>query len=181
MAGLPYSYPSRNECRYCHGTADPDVIGLRVDQLARHTDYGTGPVGQLEALASIGVLPEVDVANPIAQPQDETASLRARARAYLHTNCGHCHRPSGWAPAEIGMDLDARTALPETGLCESVRFFVPWFDAEERLVPGDPAASLVWLRTSDRGDGQMPPVGTFAEDPGAVVLRDWIASMKDCN
>ena len=27
------------------------------------------------------------------------------ARAYLHGNCGHCHRPGGWTPPDLDMDL----------------------------------------------------------------------------
>ncbi len=179
---LPYSYPSRVECTYCHGSGDANVLGLRIDQLDRVTDYGTGAIEQLDALASIGVLQ--DATSPLgkmAQPEDADDTLERRGRAYLHTNCGHCHRPGGWAPSEIKMDLRWQVDLPDTGLCERVRYFVPWwFDIDQRLTPGDPEASLVWLRASHRGDGQMPPLATFAVDPGVEVLREWIASMQDC-
>ena len=30
-----------------------------------------------------------------ALPEDESAAIDARARAYLHANCSHCHRPGG--------------------------------------------------------------------------------------
>src|SRR5204862_352545 len=45
---------------------------------------------------------------------DESASLEARARAYLDVNCAICHHPGGPAPGS--MDMRIETPLAKTGL-----------------------------------------------------------------
>ncbi len=179
---LPYDYPSREECGYCHGSSSPRTLGPRLEQLAREVDYGGVVADQLEVFASIdlfdGPLPELE---PMASPSDPDADIEARARAYLHSNCGHCHRPGGWAPPDLDMDLRWDTPTPDTNLCGApTQYYNPWFPFDHRVVPGDPQSSAVWRRLSSRGLGQMPPLATHAVDPEAVVVRDWIASLQRC-
>lgn len=178
---LPYTFPSREGCTFCHGAAPSAPLGTRLDQLARAMDYGTGPVDQLEALESIGVFDEpLPAAAAMADPADPDASLHDRSRAYLHANCGHCHRPGGWTPPDLTMDLRWATPLSDTALCDPVQYGFPIFDADYRVVPGDPEASLVWQRLSHRGDGQMPPTGTAWVDPTAEVIAEWITQLDGC-
>lgn len=178
---LPYTYPSRNACTFCHGGGESQALGPRIDQLSRSTDYGSGPIDQIEALTSIGMFAGAVPAVPaMAAPLDEEQSLEDRSRAYLHSNCGHCHRPGGFTPPDLTMDLQWTTPLSETALCDDVQYGWPTFDADVRIVPGDPEASLVWLRLSHRGDGQMPPTGTFVVDPTADVIREWVQQLTGC-
>jgi hypothetical protein len=120
-----------------------------------------------------------DVA-PIVAPTDDAAPLESRARAWLHANCGHCHRPGGWAPPDLAMDLRWETPTEDTNLCAPTQYYNPWFPLDDRVAPGDPDASAVWRRLSARGLGQMPPLATYAVDPDADVVREWIASLSDC-
>jgi uncharacterized repeat protein (TIGR03806 family) len=185
-AGAPtivrHTFPSRDECGYCHGTGDVRALGPRLDQLARSVHYdGVGEASQLDALDAIGMfdgpVPEVE---PMTDYADEDAPDEARARAWLHANCGHCHRPGGWTPPDLDMDLRWSTSLPETRLCGVPPQYSSTFDAEHRVAPGDPADSLVWLRLSSRGPWQMPPVATSIPDPQGAVVRAWIEGLDGC-
>ena len=179
---LAYDFPSRSECRYCHSAATPGPLGPRLDQLAREVDYGHTVADQLQAFESIGLfgsaLPEI---TPMASPDDETAAAEARARAYLHSNCGHCHRPGGWVPPDLDMDLRFETATEQAALCDTpTQYDIPWFPYDVRVAPGDPENSAIWQRLSTRGLGQMPPIATQTIDPRATVVREWIAGLTTC-
>ena len=178
---LQYEFPSRAECGYCHGPSSAEPLGPRLDQLARDVDYGHTVADQLEALEAIDLfdapLPDV---TPMVAPTDDEAPLESRARAWLHANCGHCHRPGGWAPPDLAMDLRWETPTEATNLCAPTQYYNPWFPLDDRVLPGDPDASAVWRRLSARGLGQMPPLATYAVDPDADVVREWIASLSEC-
>lgn len=178
-----YTFPSRDECGYCHGSGSGQVLGPRLSQFDRITDYGTGPISQLEALEAIGMFttPPQQPEAPLVSPSDEAQPLEDRARAYLHANCSHCHRPGGWAPPGIGMDLRWQTSLEDSAICDvDIRYYAPWFDATKRIAPGNPDDSLIWQRLSTRGPGQMPPMATFLVDPEGDAVRQWIESLVDC-
>jgi uncharacterized repeat protein (TIGR03806 family) len=179
---LEYDHPSREECGYCHGPSSAEPLGPRLDQLAREVDYGHTVADQLDALQAIDLFdgPLPDVA-PMAAPTDPDAAPEARARAYLHGNCGHCHRPGGWAPPDLGMDLRWDTPTRNAGICdEPTKYYNPWFPFDERVLPGDPDASAVWRRLSARGLGQMPPLATYVVDPDAEAVREWIVGLVAC-
>jgi len=177
---IRHTFPSRDECGYCHGSGDAHALGPRLDQLARTVDYGATVGSQLDALAEIdffdGPLPAVA---PVTNFRDPDASAEDRARAYLHANCGHCHRPGGWTPP-LTMDLRWSTPTIDTALCGVEPEYASTFFAEHRIAPGDLANSLVWLRVSSRGLWQMPPFATSVPDPDAEVVRWWIEQLEAC-
>jgi uncharacterized repeat protein (TIGR03806 family) len=178
---VSHTFPSRDECGYCHGSGDTRALGPRLDQLARTVDYDGIEAAQLDALAEIGMFEgPVPETSPIADYTDEAASDEARARAYLHANCGHCHRPGGWTPPDLDMDLRWTTPTEDARLCGIRPQYSSTFPAEYRVAPGDPSDSLIWLRISSRGPWQMPPVATSIPDPHAAVVRAWIEGLSDC-
>lgn len=177
-----YTWPSRGNCKVCHGLGASDVLGVRLDQLAGTYAYDVGVADQLDALASIGMfsapLPAVTA---MARPDDVDAPLEQRARAYLHTNCGHCHRPGGWTPADLTMDLRYTTPLVDAHICGvATQYYNAWVTSEIRVAPGDPEGSVIWQRIGMRGLGQMPPLATARVDPGNAVVGEWIASLTEC-
>lgn len=178
---VSHAFPSRDECGYCHGSGDTRALGPRLDQLARTVDYDGVPAPQLQALADIGMFegPLPDAA-PITDYTDEAAPDEARARAYLHANCGHCHRPGGWTPPDLDMDLRWTTPLADTRLCGVRPQYSSSFSADYRVAPRQPSDSLVWLRLSSRGPWQMPPVATSIPDPHGRVVKAWIEGLSDC-
>lgn len=179
---VSHDFPSRDECGYCHGTGDAHALGPRLDQLARTVDYDGGAASQLQALADIDMFdgPLPAEVSPIADYTDETASDEDRARAWLHANCGHCHRPGGWTPPDLDMDMRWTTPLVDTHLCGVRPQYSSTFSADYRVAPGEPADSLIWLRLSSRGPWQMPPVATSIPDPHGRVVRAWIEGLSEC-
>jgi hypothetical protein len=128
-----------------------------------------------------GLPPELDALSSIPGSADPDATLEARARGWLHTNCGHCHRPEGWTPPDLTMDLRWTTPLAEAQICGvETQYYNPWVEGTLRVAPGDPDASVIWERAHQRGPGQMPPLATSRVDPHATVVRDWIASLASC-
>ncbi|MCX4245135.1 PQQ-dependent sugar dehydrogenase [Paraliomyxa miuraensis] len=178
---VDHTFPSRDECGYCHGTGDVRALGPRLDQLDRWVDYDGVLASQLDALADIdlfeGPLPAPP---PIADYTDPEAPLEDRARAYLHANCGHCHRPGGWTPPALDMDMRWTTPTAQTRLCGVAPQYSSTFDADHRVAPGAPQDSLIWLRLSTRGPWQMPPVATSVPDPHAWVVHEWIDDLELC-
>jgi mono/diheme cytochrome c family protein len=111
---------------------------------------------------------------------DSKESLEDRARAYLHTNCSQCHRPDG--PTQATMDLRFDTPLADTGTCDAVPEFGDLgIDGSRLIAPGQPEASIVYLRASSRASHGMPPLGsTLVDHDGVELLASWIESMAAC-
>lgn len=112
----------------------------------------------------------------LAQTGDAHAPLEARARAYLHANCSHCHVRNGGGNSQMQLgidiaDMEVINAAPMHGT-----FGIP----DARLVaPGAPERSLLVYRPSLRGSGQMPPMSTLRPDgAGMALLAEWARSVK---
>ncbi|MCC6848891.1 MAG: PQQ-dependent sugar dehydrogenase [Deltaproteobacteria bacterium] len=179
-----HSFPSRGDCVRCHNSP-AGAIGLQTAQMNRVHDYGGVSDNQLRAFEFAGLfggcLPARPASLPrLADPSDATASLDARARSYLHANCGHCHRPQGGAPVQI--NLLAETALASTFICGALPQAGDLGVPGARIVsPGHPEQSVLWLRAALRGQQQMPPLATLIEDAeGSALLADWITSLGGC-
>ncbi|MBD88958.1 MAG: hypothetical protein CL940_01300 [Deltaproteobacteria bacterium] len=182
-----WRYPSRAECRACHTDASGEVLGWSTRQLSRWADMGgTGlPVHQIEALRRAGVL-DNSPANGESAPSfpaygDMDAGLEDRARAYLHSNCAHCHRPG--TSTTTPLDLRADTALGEAEACG-----VPPEKGELGLsnpmviAPGVPDQSVLLARmeTLDSND-RMPNLSSNVVDTkGVELIRAWIETMEGC-
>jgi mono/diheme cytochrome c family protein len=172
----------------CHNAAAGNTLGLETRQLATNIVYPkTGRQGhQLVTLNTIGAInPQIanaDTQTPYPDPFDPSAPLADRARAYLHTNCSLCHRPSG--PTDADMDLRFGTALNATAACNVPPKLGDLGIANAQLIaPGDPEHSVLLQRMSVRdGKTQMPPVGSLkVDDQGVALIREWIASLSTCN
>jgi glucose/arabinose dehydrogenase/mono/diheme cytochrome c family protein len=114
----------------------------------------------------------------LADPSDPAADLDRRARSYLHANCAQCHVLAGGGNARI--DLEFTTPREEMHLIGEKPLHDAFGVADARLVaPGDPDRSVLLLRLTRRGTGQMPPLATSEVDQeGVKLLREWIAAMK---
>lgn len=178
---LAHDFPSRWTCTVCHRVDDARVLAIRGDQLNRVTQYTDGPNEQLVAMSAIGMFDaelDVDVTPRMAQPFDTKAPLEQRARAYLHTNCAHCHQPGGWVPPNMEMDLRYTTTLAETAACDvPSRFGMPG----TLIAAGDPDGSRILERMRTTGNQRMPPVATgLVDGDGTAVVAEWIASLEGC-
>ena len=181
-------YPSGSDCLRCHTVAAGRSLGPETAQLNRDYTYpATGKTGnQVFTFSSIGLFDAVLGTTPtnlpaLTVPADTSKSLEARARAYLHANCSHCHRPGGPGRGEFDLRYDVTfnamnvcDKTPETGDLNVSGACV--------FYPGAPEKSILSLRMrSTDPSTQMPPLARNAvDDTGATLIDDWIRSVMGC-
>src|SRR5262249_49726454 len=104
--------------------------------------------------------------------------IEARARAYLHANCGHCHSEGGGGAVYLRLQypvavnqmkaVGGRPTRGDFGLPEACI-----------IKPGDPHASTLYFRMSKFGRDRMPHIGSDRPDEvGLALIDEWIAGMK---
>ena len=179
VAGGPaWHIPSRAECLACHTTAKRRALGPETRQMNRSAVYPGGRrANQLDTLSAVGVIDQMlsGAGAPAFASPAGTGDVAARARAYLHANCSHCH-PGPGAKPDFGFD----TAISAMRICrEPPTTAVP--GGTQLLVPGDPAHSILSLRMHDTGAQRMPRLGSRRVDPvGTSVVDQWITSGAGC-
>ncbi len=103
--------------------------------------------------------------------------MTERARAYLHTNCAHCHRINAGSAVLSQMQYDI--PLKEASLIgarPSQGSFGIY--AAQVVAPGDPCRSVVLYRMSKVGSGRMPHIGSQVVDPrGVALIHRWIKKL----
>ncbi|MEO1014592.1 MAG: SO2930 family diheme c-type cytochrome [Pseudomonadota bacterium] len=183
---FPYVVPNQNQCAGCHApnntTRAISPIGPKARHLNTASVYHDG-ANQIAYWRDAGLL-AISEAEFAAAPQnavwtDETASVDARARAYLDSNCSHCHNSVG--PADTsGLDLTPTAAGPSLGYCKAA--IAAGDGAGGRpydIVPGHPDDSILLFRmeTTDPA-AMMPELGrALAHDEGVALIREWIAGL----
>lgn len=182
-----YRVPNEVQCGNCHGGTGPsEPLGPRVSQLDREHDYGAGAENQLDHLVSLGWLASRPTMPAWVDPDDTTAPLEERARAYLHANCAHCHREGG-ASSQSGLWYDySVTEDIRLGICK-----VPAAAGRGTggrpvdLWPGDAERSIMVFRMESTEAGvKMPELPTvLAHTEGAQLIREWVNAMppRDCS
>jgi uncharacterized repeat protein (TIGR03806 family) len=176
-----YRVPSHTLCANCHGGDEPlHPLGPRTAQMDLD--------GQLERFAAMGMIPAspprgAEIVDPFTA--DPAVPLEARARSYLHAQCGHCHRPDGDAD-QSGLFLHIEERSPEgLGICK-LPVAAGRASGGRRVVidPGNPDGSILIYRVESTEAGvKMPELGSSLVDVrGAALLRRWIAEMppRDC-
>lgn len=157
--GTSYAVPSTAQCTMCHGTTLAPIAATTAMQINR-AQPSSGE-NQLARFVRLGMLDGVPADPPkLAAFSDTSLPSEARARAYLHANCAHCHNPHGLASGTklyLGVDQTITTDV----------------------VPGQPDASQILLRLESTTPGMMMPlVGRTVVHAEAVsVVRDWISTM----
>jgi uncharacterized repeat protein (TIGR03806 family) len=181
--GVIWNYPSRAQCLQCHTSAAGFSLGLELGQLNRDSFYPvTGrTANQLSTLSRIGVFETELPANPGTLPRFERDTVDHSARGWLHANCAGCHQPGG--PTGAAIDLRYDTDQSQMGLCNVLPALGDLGVSGARLLlPGDPARSILSLRTKLVGGGQMPPLGrTTIDSNGTEILDAWIRSFASCS
>ena len=141
---------------------------------------------QLRTLDAIGMFSPALPASPeelpaLPDPSGTAGTLDERARAYLHTNCSHCHRPNGGTPTDL--DLRYATPLSATNGCDRTPQAGTLGLADARIIaPGAAERSVLIGRMSRRDALAMPPLASTGVDSvGVQLLTGWIDSLRDCN
>jgi uncharacterized repeat protein (TIGR03806 family) len=187
VAGQTWEFPSEAQCLQCHTQAAGRSLGLEIGQLNGNFGYPTGrTANQLTTLNAIDTLTPALTQAPaqlpvIPDPQGSAGTPAERARAYLHSNCGYCHRPGGPTPSD--MDLRYTTALNATNACDITPTLGNLSITNPRLIaPGSAARSVVVARINRTGTDAMPPLARHTIDTaGVILISDWINSLTSCN
>jgi uncharacterized repeat protein (TIGR03806 family) len=186
VAGQTWDFPSEAQCLQCHSAAAGRTLGLEIGQLNGNFGYPTGrTVNQLTTLNAIDTLTPALTQSPAQLPVIPdpfgSAAPGSRARAYLHTNCSNCHRPSGPAPSDL--DFRYTTALASTNACDITPTLGNLGIADARIIaPGSAARSVAVARVNRVGTDAMPPLGRHMIDTAGVqLLTAWIDGLANCN
>jgi uncharacterized repeat protein (TIGR03806 family) len=178
--GAMWSVPSRAQCLSCHTSGKGRSLGLETRQLNKTTIYpGALAANQLRTLAHIGLIPssyeDADSQPKFAPLDDTTTPVDQRLKAYLHSNCSHCHPGPGAKP-----DLEFDTAWTNTHLCnETPTSAVP--GGTHLFIPGNAAQSILSLRMKNLGSYRMPRLGSARVDTRVMpLLDDWINGLSAC-
>jgi uncharacterized repeat protein (TIGR03806 family) len=179
-----WHFPSRTECTLCHTVPAKYVLGLDTMQMNKDHDYGGVIANQLATFDHLKLftkpLPKKPDELPrLADYHDTAQPLDKRARAYLHSNCSHCHRKWGGGNAEF--QLLVTLPLEEMGIA-GVRPGHGEFGiaGAKLLVPGHPERSMIHDRMKRLGLGRMPHVASNIVDEAAVKLvGEWIKQLPE--
>lgn len=182
---FPYVAPNANQCAGCHAvnstTKAIHPIGPKARHLNKTSTFAAGS-NQLDHWSEAKLVTGAPASNAAPQNADWTnleEPLEARARAYLDSNCSHCHSPSG--PADTsGLNLEPDAQGPALGNCKSpIAAGRGSGGRPYSIVPGDPDASITVFRmeTTDPG-AMMPELGrAVSHEEGVALIAEWIAAM----
>jgi len=185
LISFTYSVPNKNQCKGCHDVGgELTPIGPKARNLNHDHPYADGPHNQLANWAEMGILaglPDLSEIDRVPDWRDETASLDARARAWLDINCAHCHRADGpasnsglflgWNENEpVKLGINKRPVAAGRGAGSNK------FD----IVPGSPSESILYTRMASTEPGvMMPELGRALADLEAMALISaWIESLR---
>jgi hypothetical protein len=177
-SGTTHDIPSVEDCEFCHGNMQDRLLGFNAIQLS-HTLPGL-KITDLISESLLTKPPSGSFTIPGSVVENE-------ALGYLHGNCGDCHNRTSSVFARIDMQLWESTNKLDTvqntnGYATAVNLPDPGSTADNRIVPGDPAHSQIWLRMGAPGAAQMPPIARETIDTvGREKIRAWIASMPKLN
>ena len=160
------------------------VCGFNIAQLNRDHDYGGIVDNQLRTLSHIDLFTKslitADAKTPtpkLASPHNHSGDLTKRARAYMHVNCAHCHRPGGGGTSHMHVRHDVpQDKTRMLNLRPSQGTFA--LHGAEVVAPGDPYRSVLYYRMAKLGRGRIPHFGARVVDKqGLALMHDWIASL----
>ncbi len=173
-----WTYPSRTDCLQCHTEPAGWVLSVRTGQLNRDRDFLAATDNQLRTWNHIGLFTsDIGAATAHeawADPDDLTATLQERSRAYLASNCAGCHLQGGTAPG----NLDLRWSVPNAAL--GAIGVAPaqgglGLSAPQIIVGGAKERSVLWERMRRQDGTRMPRLGTSEVHGTAVdLIGQWI-------
>jgi uncharacterized repeat protein (TIGR03806 family) len=181
-----YLVPSVVQCQDCHESGLAFVpIGPKARNLNGNNAYpGAGTENQLASWTAKGILsgaPDPSAAPKLAVWNDPTTgTLDDRARAYLESNCAHCHSQNG-ASGYTGLWLSSLETNPgNLGICKKpVAAGQGGCGLTYDIVPGSPENSILHCRLASTELAiLMPEIGRSLVDvDGLQLITDWLTSL----
>lgn len=180
---VKYIVPNQAQCKSCHNSNEVMVpLGVKAKQL-NHALPGKG--NQLIAWEEAGYLEELKPlqAYPaMVDYSDISSDLNLRAKAYLDSNCAHCHRAEGPASTS-GLFLN----YEETDPAKLGVFKTPvaaGFGAGSftyAIWPGKSNESILTYRMGTNQVGAaMPEIGRgLVHREGLELIKAWIDAMPE--
>jgi putative heme-binding domain-containing protein len=195
-----WNFASRSDCLRCHNPWSEYALGFNLAQLNRPHEYAGISDNQLRILRQIGVLTDVvdapgdqttltqaesprpvEALPRLTPPFQSAGDINARARSYLHANCGHCHRFNGGGSSYVFLTLDLALAdMKAIGVRPTQGTF--GIHDPQLLAPGDPYRSVLYFRMAKTGPGHMPHLGaTIVDERGLALINQWIRQLPVMN
>lgn len=188
--GVPYDLPGVVECRACHESGLATILGFSALQLSSDRDpnalHAIAPDPgslDLDELLRRGWIRGLPKAIATHAPRVRAATPTERtALGYLHANCSNCHNSQSLI-ANLGLSFVVRAdGTPDTlatAVGQPSHYHPTGTTIERHIVPGNPDASLVMARISNRGNvRQMPPMDSHLADADAIALLSrWIREL----
>ena len=184
-----WQFQSRSQCLSCHSSWSEYALAFQPAQLSRNAPDGHNQLaaftqgGLIHRVGSDGKpLPpfdgeSVEKEKKLVDPFDAKEPLEARARAYLHVNCAHCHAFGGGGAVDLRLQWSATSAEMKAIDVRPTRgdFGLP--DACI-IKAGDPTASTLYFRMAKFGRDRMPHIGSdLPDEAGMKLLAEWISGM----
>lgn len=189
-----WRFAARAECIRCHNPWSEYTLAFNIPQLNRPLEGGSADTNQIRSLRESGLWVDfgaepADAPRPLdaprdpaelprlAAPFDPSGDLQDRARAYLHANCGHCHRFNGGGSSYLFLQYNLPMRETSTIGARPTQGTFGIHDARI-LAPGDPYRSVLYFRMAKIGPGHMPHLGAKAVDErGLALVHDWIKQL----
>jgi hypothetical protein len=185
--GGTWNIPSNDDCGECHRGRQDRILGFEQVSLGLPGAQGL----TLAELAAEGLVTPAPASVSLTIGDDGTG-LDGLALGWIHVNCGvTCHNSN---PAAAGYGAGMLLRLDPTQLDGTAPSAATWdvfkttinvpcvsgsVAGQPRIVPGDPADSVVYQLMDERGTLQMPPIASLLVDvPDVTVVRAWIQAMS---
>lgn len=174
---ISYAVPNKNQCKECHQSGSQIVPIGPVWMNMAFAD----PAGEARLIGAAAVPHDRRGKWPVWN-DSASGPLDARARAYLHANCAHCHNPAGSA-SNSGLFLSHSVADADTALGFYKRPVAAGRGSgghDFAIAPGAPERSIMVHRMNSTEPGvAMPEVGrSLVHDEGVALIREWISSLE---
>ncbi len=179
-----YIVPNTNQCKSCHERDDKNTfLGPFTHQMNRPVVRDGKELNQLEDMAQRGMfegdLPAAAGLPAFPDPFGK-GPLDGRARAYLHANCSHCHRPGGGGGSSGLVLLQWENGTQKNGICkEPAAAGAGTGGHSYDIVPGHPEESILIYRVSSTDPQiKMPELpNRIVDKKGVALLTEWISAM----
>jgi hypothetical protein len=185
-AGATWNIPTNDDCNECHRGRQDRILGFEQVSLGLAGAQGL----TLARLVEMGLVTPTPASVSLSIGDDGTG-LAPLALGWFHVNCGTtCHNTNPSA-AGFGAGMDLR--LDPADLDGSPPQATGWkilqttvgvpcvsgsLIGQTRIVPGDPARSVIYELINERGALQMPPIASRIVDTSDVaIVASWIRSL----